>query len=134
MIRIYTDMAADMFHVGHLNLIKRARSFGDYMIVGVDSDKDISNYKRSPIIEEEHRYSIVESCKYVDELIRDAPLIMTEEFLRKHKIDLVVRGDDVTEQHLKQQADPIRLGMMKYVPRTKGVSTSSIIKKIQNLL
>ena len=134
MIRIYTDMAADMFHVGHLNLIKRARSFGDYMIVGVHSDKDISNYKRPPIIEEEHRYSIVESCKYVDELIRDAPLIMTEEFLRKHKIDLVVRGDDVTEQHLKQQADPIRLGMMKYVPRTKGVSTSSIIKKIQNLL
>ena len=114
MIRIYTDMAADMFHVGHLNLIKRARSFGDYMIVGVHSDKDISNYKRPPIIEEEHRYSIIESCKYVDELIRDAPLIMTE-------------------QHLKQQADPIRLGMMKYVPRTEGVSTSAIIEKIQNL-
>ena len=131
MIRVYTDMAADMFHVGHLNLIRRARSFGNYVIVGVHSDNDIASYKRAPIIQEEQRYDIVESCKYVDEVIRGAPLIMTEKFLKKHRIDLVVRGDDITEELLKQQEIPIRLGIMKYVPRTSGISTSQIIDKIK---
>lgn len=131
MIRVYTDMAADMFHVGHLNLIRRARSFGDYMLVGVHSDDDIKSYKRAPIIQEEQRYDIVESCKHVDEIIKGAPLVMTEEFLKKHRIDLVVRGDDTTEELLKQQEIPIRLGIMKYVPRTSGISTSQIISKIR---
>ena len=131
MIRVYTDMAADMFHVGHLNLIRRAREFGDCLIVGVHSDYDISNYKRKPIIKENDRYEIVKSCKYVDEIITEAPLIMTEKFIRFHKIDLVVRGDDITPELLRQQADPIRMGIIKYIPRTENISTTSIIESIR---
>ena len=114
MIRVYTDMAADLFHIGHLNLLKRAKSVGDYLIVGVHSDEQIRSYKRDPVFKEE------------------APLIMTESFLKEHKIDFVVRGDDVSEELLSQQADPIRMGIMRYVPRTEGVSTSQIIKRIKN--
>ena len=134
MIRVYTDMAADMFHVGHLNLIKRAKEFGDYLIVGIHSDEQIVTYKRKPIIKDTERYQIVRSCRYVDEVIEDAPLIMTEEFLKTHNIDYVVRGDDITEELLRQQAVPLRLGMIKYVPRTPAVSTSEIIRKIKDLL
>ncbi len=131
MIRVYTDMVADMFHIGHLNLIKRARSYGDCLVVGVHSDKDVSSYKRSPIIAEEQRYEIVKACSFVDEVIEAAPLTITEEFIKEYKIDLIVRGDDVSAEHVRQQAVAIELGIMRYLPRTKGVSSTSIIKKIK---
>ena len=130
MKRVYTDMAADMFHVGHLNLIKRAKSLGDYLIVGVHSDDDIGQYKRRPIIPQEDRYEMVRSCRYVNEIIEAAPLVMTKDFLLDNKIDLVVRGDDVTPEHLRQQATPIKMDIMRYLPRTKGVSTTLIIDNI----
>jgi len=130
MKRVYTDMAADMFHVGHLNLIKRAKSLGDYLIVGIHSDDDIGQYKRRPIIPQEDRYEMIRSCRYVDEVIESAPLVMTKEFLLDNKIDLVVRGDDVTPEHLRQQATPIKMDIMRYLPRTKGVSTTLIIDNI----
>lgn len=131
MIRVYTDMAADLFHVGHLNLIKRAKEHGDYLIVGIHSDSDIAKYKRKPIIPDVQRYQIVEACNYVDEVIRCAPLLMSKEFILENKIDVIVRGDDITEAHLKQQAAAIEMGIMKYLPRTEGVSTTDIIDRIR---
>jgi len=130
MKRVYTDMVADMFHVGHLNLIKRAKALGDYLIVGVHSDENIRKYKRHPVISENDRYEIVRSCRHVDEVIEDAPLIMTKDFLEKNNIDLVVRGDDITPELLGQQSAPIEMGIMKYLPRTSGVSTTEIIQDI----
>lgn len=132
MIRVYTDMAADMFHIGHLNLIKRAREFGDYLIVGVHSDEDISSYKRSPVISEEDRYEIIRSCRYVDEVIEAAPLVMSKEFIEENNIDLIIRGDDVSPELLRQQAIPIEMGIMRYLPRTENVSTTDLIKTIKD--
>jgi ethanolamine-phosphate cytidylyltransferase len=126
-------MAADMFHIGHLNLIKRAREMGDYLVVGVHSDKDIGNYKRLPVIPEKERYEIIKSCRYVDEVIEAAPLLMTKEFLESNKIDLVVRGDDITPELLRQQAAPNEMGIMRYLPRTENVSTTNIIQKIKEI-
>ena len=131
MIRVYTDMAADIFHVGHVRLLERAKQMGDYLIVGIHSDEQISSYKRPPIFTQDERYEIMRSCKYVDEVIEEAPLLMTRKFLKDNRIDLVVRGDDVTPEHLRQQQAPIELGIMRYVKRTPGVSTSEIIKKIK---
>lgn len=132
MIRVYTDMAADMFHIGHLNLIKRAKEFGDYLIVGVHSDEDISSYKRSPVIAEEDRYEIIRSCRYVDEVIEAAPLVMSKEFIEENNIDLIIRGDDVSPELLRQQAVPISMGIMRYLPRTENVSTTDLIKTIKD--
>ena len=97
MIRVYVDMVADLFHVGHINLMQRAKAFGNYLIVGVHSDKDVASYKRKPIINEENRYEIVRNCKLVDQLIEAAPLLITEEFIKKYEIDLVVHGDDISK-------------------------------------
>ena len=130
MIRVYTDMAADVFHIGHLNLLKKAKAMGDYLIVGVHSDEQITSYKRRPIFSEQDRYEIMRGCRYVDEVIEAAPLMMTKDFLLNNNIDLVVRGDDTSQQHLEQQADPISMGIMRYVPRTPGISTSDIIDRI----
>ena len=130
MTRVYVDMVADLFHVGHLNLIKEAYSCGDAVIVGVHSDEDVESYKRRPTIEEQQRYEMVRSCKYVDEVIEEAPLVITEEFLNDYEIDIVIHGDDVTEEIKRQHKLVLEKGMMKYVPYTKGISTTSIMNKI----
>ena len=130
MIRVYVDMVADLFHVGHLNIIKEANSAGDIVIVGVHSDKDVAQYKRIPVINQKERYEIVKACRYVDEVIEGAPLVITEDFLTTNKIDLVIHGDDVTEEIKRQHRLVARKNMIKYVPYASGVSTTSIIKKI----
>ena len=133
MIRVYIDMAADLFHVGHLNLICRAKRLGDYLIVGVHSDKDIGSYKRTPIINEKDRYEIIKSCKYVDEVIENAPLNISMEFIEKNKIDIVAHGDNLSPAVRQQHAIPMKLNIMKYLPSTKGISTTEIISRIKNV-
>jgi cytidyltransferase-like protein len=131
MIRAYLDMAADMFHIGHLNLIKRSRNMSDYLIVGVHSDLDIASYKRLPIIPEYDRYEIVRCCKYVDEVITSAPLSITKEFIEENKINVVIRGDDKTPEIMEQLKVPMEMGIVKFLPRTENISTSDIIRKIK---
>ena len=132
MKRVYVDAVADLFHVGHLNLFKRAKKEGDFLVVGIHSDKTVESYKRTPIIEQEQRYQIVRACKYVDEVIEDAPLIVTKDFMTEHEIDLVIHGDDCGDHFGIQHGDPIKVGKMKYLPYTKGISTSMIIDRIIN--
>ena len=131
MTRVYIDMVADLFHVGHLNIIKKAKSLGDILLVGIHSDKDVQSYKRLPIINHADRVSLIESCKYVDLVIPNAPLIITKDFINKHEISLVVHGDDTGSVPIQQHLAPRELGIMKYLPYTSGVSTSDIITKIQ---
>lgn len=133
MIRVYVDMVADLFHVGHLNLIQAARKFGDVLVVGVHSDDDVASYKRIPVISEANRYEMVRSCRYVDEVIEAAPLKITKEFLEENKINFVVHGDDISEELKSQHQVPIDMGIVKYVPYTDGISTTKIIVKIQQI-
>jgi len=134
MKRVYVDVVADLFHVGHLNLIRRAKDFGDYLIVGVHSDKDSTSYKRAPIVGEQNRYEMVRSCKYVDEVVEAAPLIISEEFLKKHRIDVIIHGDNINDEIKKQHKVPLEKNMIKYIPHTKGISTTQLVSKIQNLI
>ena len=130
MKRVYVDVVADLFHVGHVRLFERAKNEGDYLIVGVHSDASVQSYKRLPYIPEKHRYEMVRSCRFVDQVIEDAPLTITREFIDQHKIDLVIHGDDKGVHFEKQHSAAIKQGKMKYIPYTSGVSTSEIIKKI----
>ena len=124
-------MVADLFHIGHLNLIKRSADIGNYLIVGIHSDKSVESYKRIPVIEESQRYEIVKSCRYVDEVVEDAPLVITRDFIEKNAIDCVVHGDDVSVEMNRQHSEPIQMGIIKYLPRTRGISTSEIIERIR---
>ena len=80
MKRIYADMVGDLFHVGHINMLKQARQFGDYLIVGVHSDKTVESYKRTPIINESDRYELIRNCRLVDEIVENAPIIITRDY------------------------------------------------------
>lgn len=132
MKRVYVDAVADLFHVGHINLFERAKNEGDFLIVGIHSDKTVESYKRTPIIEQEQRYRMVGSCRYVDQVIEDAPLIITKDFIEKHDIDLVVHGDDLGDHFGIQHGAPLKMEKMKYLPYTKGISTSMIIARVIN--
>ena len=130
--RVYVDVVGDLLHVGHVEFFKKARSFGDYLIVGVLSDEDVASYKRIPILTLPERVSIIEACRYVDEVIPAPPLRTSEEWLKQHQIDIVVHGDDFDERLLMDQYGvPIKMGIFKTVPYTKGISTTDIIKRIK---
>jgi ethanolamine-phosphate cytidylyltransferase len=124
-------MVADLFHIGHLNLIRRSSEIGDYLIVGIHSDKSVESYKRKPIIEDSQRYEIVKSCRYVDEVVEDAPLVITRDFIEQNSIDCVVHGDDISTEVKRQHKIPFQMRMVKYLPRTEGISTTEIIERVR---
>ena len=128
-------MTADLFHFGHVNFLKQASEIGDYLIAGINSDETVQNYKRSPIMTMEERISVVASCRYVDEVIPDAPLIIDLKWIKKHNIHLVVHGDDFSEDLLQLcYKIPIEMGIFKKVPYTPGISTTDITNRLKNTL
>lgn len=96
----------DLFHRGHLESLRKAKEFFSgpvELIVGVISDKDAESYKRIPIYNEEDRYMIIRSIRYVDEVILGSPLVMTREFVKKHRIDCIVHGFSDISDYEKQK-------------------------------
>ena len=91
-------MVADLFHYGHANFLKQARQCGDHLIVGIHSDQVVGGYKRLPIMSMDERIKTVSSCRYVDEVVPEAPLVIEEEWINTHNIDIVVHGDDFSEE------------------------------------
>ena len=123
-------MVADLFHYGHVNFLRTAREHGDYLLVGIHSDEVVRNYKRAPILSMDERIASVVGCRYVDEVVPDAPLTVTREWIEQHEIDLVVHGDDFPEELNKLcYAIPIEMGIFRTVSYTSGISTSEIITR-----
>lgn len=132
MTRVYVDMVADLFHFGHLRFLEQARGFGDYLIAGIHSDATVASYKRTPIMTMEERIESVRGCRFVDEVIPDAPLIVTQEWIHLHAIDLVVHGDDFDPVWSEQlYGVPMTQGIFRTVPYTPGISSTDLIRRVQ---
>jgi len=126
-------MTADLFHYGHVNFLKNASLIGDLLIVGIHSDKVVQGYKRSPIMTMEERIAVVSAIKYVDEVIPEAPLLIDKKWIKKHDIDMIVHGDDWEISKLQNiYKIPIEMGIFKTVPHTPSISTTDIIKRLNN--
>ena len=127
---VYTDMVGDLFHYGHVNALHQSKSFGDYLIVGVHNDEAVESYKRKPVMSMEQRIKVIEGCRYVDKVIKDAPLTITSEFVKKHNIDIVsitdTRPDEQNKQFYGEVMDKVK--KFKY---TTTISTSDIINNIK---
>jgi len=128
----YTTGVFDMFHVGHLNILRQAKENCDYLIVGVSSDELAESYKnKTPIIPFEHRKEIVESIKYVDEVVIQSHRDKMKSF---HEIgfDIMFVGSDwkgtelfnVLEKELKKYN-----AIIHFFQYTEGIS-STRLKKI----
>ena len=129
--RVYVDMVGDLFHAGHVALLRDARRHGDWLIAGVLSDDTAASYKRRPIMTLAERVAVIEACRYVDEVIEDAPFRVTEEFLDEHAIATVVHGDDLSPQGAESvYGAATAAGKLTYVPRTGGISTTQLIQRV----
>ncbi len=132
MTRVYADMVADLFHYGHVAFLKKARAFGDYLLVGVHADDAASSKKRRPILTLDERVASVAGCRYVDDVLPDAPWVLDRGWLEKHDIHLVVHGDDYSQEELENTFKvPREMGILRTVPYTPGISTTEIIRRCQ---
>ena len=128
---VYVDGVFDLFHSGHINFLQESKKQGNNLYVGVISDDDAKSYKRTPVIPHQDRIIMLQQCKLVDKVIENPPLILTEEFIKEHNIDIVIHADDSAQSDFFKV--PIELGIMKYIPYSKHISTTKIISKINKL-
>lgn len=128
--RGYTQGVYDMFHIGHLNLLNKAKEQCDYLIVGVNSDKLVQSYKhKSPVIKEQDRAEIVRNIKAVDECIIVDTLDKSELYNRLG-FNAVFIGDDWygNPRWMQTKVDLAKYGVdVVFLPHTDGVS-STILK------
>ena len=131
MIRVYVDIVGDLFHYGHMEFLKNARAMGDYLLVGVCSDEMVAAHKRSTILNMRERIASVIGCRYVDEVVADAPWVLDRSWIEKHNIHLVVHGDDYSQEQLEDiYKVPLEMGILRTVPYTCGISTTEIIRRV----
>jgi cytidyltransferase-like protein len=131
--RGYVDMTADLFHYGHVNFLKHAKIQCDYLIVGIHNDAAVAVYKRKPVMNMLERELVVSGCKYVDEIILNAPVHLTQEYINDNTIDIVFTVSNRSKEEMKMMYEiPISMGIMNYIDYTDSISTTDIIKRIKS--
>ena len=127
MKKVLTYGTYDLFHVGHLNLLKRAKELGDYLIVAVSSDAFNEIKGKKCAIPDYERMAIVEAIKYVDEVIPENSWDQKIKDVKEHDIDIFVMGDDWVGKFdfLKEYCEVV------YLPRTPDISTTQIKKELK---
>lgn len=130
----YTTGVFDMFHIGHLNILRRAKERCDYLIVGVSTDDCVQSYKnKTPIIPFEQRAAIVEAIKYVDEVVPQTTMDKVE-FLKQRHFDVMFHGDEWkgTELYNHYEKEFEKLGArIEYLSHTEGISSSMLREKVK---
>ena len=131
----FTVGTFDMFHIGHLNLMKQAKEYCDYLIVGIHSDEWVMLCKNRPtVINYEDRAAIVGAIRYVDEVVKNETRSKMEAW-EKYHFDVAFIGDDWkgTEVWNKIEAELKSVGCdVVYIPYTKGISTTQIREKLKD--
>jgi glycerol-3-phosphate cytidylyltransferase len=130
----YTTGVFDLFHVGHLNILKRAKERCDYLIVGVSTDELVMKYKnKQPVIPFHERIEIVEGIKHVDMVV---PQTNRDKFSAWEmlKFDVMFVGDDWKGSNLFNEVEKRfnEVGVdIIYFPYTQGVSSTLVKLKIE---
>ena len=129
----YTTGVYDMFHIGHLNLIRRAKEQCEYLIVGVSTDECVQSYKnKTPIIPYDERAAIVQAIRYVDEVVPQTSMDKLD-FLKKRYFDVMFHGDEWkgTELYNKYEEEFAKYGAkIEYLTHTDGISSTILREKL----
>ena len=122
MKKVITYGTYDLLHVGHINLLRRARELGDYLIVVVSSDEFNAIKGKKAYYSFEDRKKILEAIRYVDEVLPEYTWEQKIDDVVNNKVDVFVMGDDWTGKFdfLKEYCEVV------YLPRTEGISTTKI--------
>ncbi len=127
---ILTYGTFDLFHIGHVNLLKRARELGDRLIVAVSTDEfNLTEKNKTTIVPFAHRVAVLESCRYVDMVIAESAWQQKAEDIKKYQVDTFVMGDDWQGKFDELKA----LCEVVYLPRTKQISSTAIKQAMQVL-
>lgn len=128
MRKIITFGTFDVLHIGHVNILKRAKDLGDYLIVGVSSDAlNYSKKQRYPVYPEAERLEIIKSLSYVDEVFIEQSLELKGKYIEVYEADALVMGDDWVGRFDEFKS----LCEVLYLPRTEGISTTELISQIK---
>jgi cytidyltransferase-like protein len=128
-IRIYTDGIYDLFHQGHARQMMQAKNIFPnsqvYLIIGACNDEVTHSLKGRTVMTDVERFEAIRHCRYVDEIIRDAPWKITDEFMEKHKIDFVAQDSTpyVTDDCDDLYRDIKEKGYFVATERTEGELT-----------
>ena len=133
----YTTGVYDMFHIGHLNVLKNAKEQCDYLIVGVSTDELVQKEKhKTPVIPFEERKAIIEAIKYVDKVV---PQVDKNKFgaWQKYHFDKMFVGSDwqgtETWKKYEQEFEPYGVKIV-YLPHTDGISSTDLTSLIKKML
>lgn len=134
-IRVYADGVYDVYHFGHARALMQAKQAFPtevYLMVGVSNDELTHKYKGFTVMTEDERYESLRHCRYVDEVVRDAPWTISPDFIELHKIDFVAHDD---LPYKSAGADDIykevkAMGKFVATQRTEGISTSDLIARV----
>lgn len=131
----YTSGVYDLFHIGHLNLLKNAKGMCDKLVVGVTVDELVTYKGKKAVISFEDRAEIVRNIKWVDAVVPQYDMNKVE-MCQKLKADVLFVGDDWygTEKWQKFEKELEEIGTrVVYFPYTKGVSSTKITKALKDL-
>lgn len=130
----YTTGVFDMFHIGHLNILRRAKELCDYLIVGVSTDELVKDYKqKEPVIAFEERCEIVKAIKYVDKVVPQMTMNKTDAWKDLH-FDVLFHGSDWKESEMYNKiiADLAQVGVeVVFLPHTDGIS-STVLRTVED--
>lgn len=132
---VYVAGAFDIFHVGHVDFLEQVSKHGDYIIVGLFSDKFINRNRgpKYPIMNMQERVLSVLACKYVSEVVIDAPYSITEELMDHFKVDIVCHGKTTVEPD-ENGRDPYEVAREqgKYLEVDSGnkLTTQMVVERI----
>lgn len=126
MKKVITYGTYDLLHTGHINLLRRAREFGDYLVVAISTDEFNASKGKKAYYTFEQRKAILEAIRYVDEVIPENNWEQKVDDVKEHNIDTFVMGDDWKGEFdfLQEHCEVI------YLPRTVGISTTQIKKDL----
>jgi cytidyltransferase-like protein len=135
LVWVFAPGVCDLFHGGHVEFFRQARSLGDRLIAGVASDTTAAAYNPRPILSMDERLAVVAACRYVDRVLPDSPPRVDLAALDRMGADFAVHGDDITEQELERSFPGLMAaGRMKLVPYTAQISSRQIVERIANRL
>lgn len=126
--KVITFGTFDVFHVGHVNILERAKALGDYLIVGISSDElNFSKKGRNPIYSIADRLKIIGSLRFVDEVFVEESLELKAQYIKDFDADILVMGDDWKDKFdiYKDICDVV------YLERTPSISTTEIIEVVR---
>ena len=130
-IIVYTAGTWDLFHIGHLNIIRSSKELGGRLIVGVSTDELVASYKKyTPIVPYEDRAEIIKGCRYVDEVVKQEKLLDIQQ-IKDLQADILTIADSWKNEYLEGLEWAKKNIRVVFLPYTSKVSSTYLKHKIK---